>query len=206
MSRTKTNPITGRIIRERRALNTFFSTLDAKIKAKDLPEDLKPNPEIVGNYVHSVVDCVSVYAISCKETSGDVVHLKIGFASNIKQRLGGIDNGCPLEISKVLYFCTGSQGAAMALEKAIHEELKPYHSKLEWFRFPSQAEYTKAFLALTEFVVDYMGDRFNMNVFDARQEFDEAAQTALVFVQALWNESVRSVGGKAKNGRLKDGI
>lgn len=63
----------------------------------------------------------------------DVDHFKIGWTSNLKHRLSGVQTGCPIPIQHVLVRNVPSRHAACEAEKTLHRLLAPFRVVGEWF-------------------------------------------------------------------------
>lgn len=70
----------------------------------------------------------SVYVIK-----GGHKHLKIGISNNLKNRLVGIQTGCPFPIKLARHWDTPH---ARKIEKAAHRALVKYRTTGEWFVIP----------------------------------------------------------------------
>lgn len=102
---------------------------------ESMPDDLKENPSLVGDYVHSIMKpAYVVYLMRCQERQGNVHYLKVGHAKNLKTRWGQIQTCCPLNIYHVMYTVVYSKEQAICLEKSFQGETVG-HVRGEWFGF-----------------------------------------------------------------------
>lgn len=67
---------------------------------------------------------MNVYIVQCNQ------YFKIGKADDIRTRLSGLQSGCPHELTLI---ATLKRKNAMIAEKQIHEYLKEYRTRGEWF-------------------------------------------------------------------------
>ena len=98
-----------------------------------------------------------VYVMAAPAANG-LTYFKIGITSSIAKRIGAVQTGCPLKISRVWAINTLSNGAAQALESSLHERLRAYHSHGEWFEMATEnMEHKRAMNAAFAYAVDCCG-------------------------------------------------
>lgn len=73
-----------------------------------------------------------------------LTYFKIGITSDIAKRVGAVQTGCPLRITKVWAINVYGSGGAQAVEAAMHKRLAGYHSHGEWFAMQTDSEEHKA--------------------------------------------------------------
>lgn len=71
----------------------------------------------------------SVYVVK-----GGYKHIKIGISTNVRQRLAGIQTGCPFPIKLASQWRTPH---ARKIEQAAHAALVKYRTTGEWFSIPA---------------------------------------------------------------------
>lgn len=105
----------------------------------------------------------SVYVMAAPDKAGHTF-FKVGRSSDIAKRLGQVQTGCPLKISKVWALTLWGNGASQRLEAGLHERLRPYHSHGEWFRMDTaNAEHKRDMNAALEY-----GRKFASQMHDVR--------------------------------------
>jgi len=58
-------------------------------------------------------------------------YMKIGISNKVKERIKGVQTGCPVKISRVVYFEAGS--SAERIEKLLHSRYSASNTWGEWF-------------------------------------------------------------------------
>jgi len=64
-------------------------------------------------------------------------YLKIGIATDLKERLKGIQTNCPYEVYYYKAIVMFSETSARLAEKALHNKFKKYQTIGEWFKYDS---------------------------------------------------------------------
>lgn len=129
----------------------------------------------------------------------DVDHhfCKIGFAQDVQKRLAQLQTGCPWEL-----YIHKSKPGNMALERAIHEEVKAYKIRGEWFTFcPPVVETFKSMegdMALRQKMKEVLEDMVLQNV-----ELTGDYETWVDNLLYVMRDSARQYAGQA-NQAIKD--
>lgn len=77
-----------------------------------------------------------VYALICKDTAKDSIgYIKIGYTSNIGERLSSIKMSCPIPARYYAVVDVRGKQIAERLEKALHDIFSNRRAGGEWFRF-----------------------------------------------------------------------
>lgn len=173
------------------ALGILLKAISVRILNGGVPAEIAENPDILGQVVHEVVGGCAVYLMPCKEVGSDVRYVKIGMARDIKKRIDTISTGCPLEIKKALYFCTGSQGRALHMEKQMHEAFSEFRERGEWFRFNNQEEMQEQVKEMIAFAEDYLDDDFSQYVYEVGKPTSPIAKA---FVKKMYKMIMETIG------------
>ena len=168
-------------------ISRFVDGMESRIAAGKVPQFIKLNPQIIGQVAHELIEGCAVYLMACRERGSEVQYIKIGLARNIKKRVEAISVGCPLEIKKVLYFCMGSYGRALKLERSLHKEFAVNRVTGEWFRFDNQQEKAEQVEKILVFVEHNMGPDFNMFLYDTALTKDPDIKELTEFARLVWS-------------------
>lgn len=86
----------------------------------------------------------SVYVMAAPAKDGQT-YFKVGRTSDVGKRVGAVQTGCPLKITKAWVLSVWDAGASIRLEWQMHEALKDFRSHGEWFAMtPSDPAHKKA--------------------------------------------------------------
>ena len=85
----------------------------------------------------------SIYIMAAPAMKG-LTYFKIGITTDIAKRVGGVQTGCPLRITKVWAINVYGSGKAQHVERAMHKKLAVFHSHGEWFTFETDNAEHKA--------------------------------------------------------------
>ena len=80
----------------------------------------------------------SLYMVITSKILDTLYFIKIGVASNPKQRISIIQTGCPIDIDKTIYWECPNKFYSHIVEKSIHEEFSIRFTRCrEWFHIPA---------------------------------------------------------------------
>ena len=84
-------------------------------------------------------------------------YMKIGISIKVNRRVKEVQTGCPVRITRVIYFDTGSSTTAGRIEKLLHERYRASNTAGEWFVYSKSR--VKAIIDMLDtlemFVEDY---------------------------------------------------
>jgi len=78
----------------------------------------------------------SIYLLECRDSAGSL-YAKIGKANDPFERISVLICGLPMPVSRVRYVPIRGASKALLVEKELHKYLARWHSRGEWFLFPS---------------------------------------------------------------------
>jgi len=79
----------------------------------------------------------ALYMVVTSRILGTLYFIKIGIASNPKQRISTVQTGCPIDIDKTIYWQCPNKFYSHIVEKSIHEEFSKHFTRCrEWFHIP----------------------------------------------------------------------
>lgn len=166
--------------------SAFFASVNHKLTLGAVPPAVRDNPAILGQRVHDVIGGLCVYLMACPEVSGGVTHIKIGLARKVRQRVSTINSSCPLQIRKVMYFCTPGYARARALEQHMHQSFDGLRGSGEWFRIDDRDDLERAVSDMMDCATNFLADDFNYWVYDPSQEGAPGLADVETFLRMVW--------------------